>query len=91
MKILAFSDLHLVEELAVDLVTASVGADLVIGAGDFCNTRQGLPRAMEMLAGIAAPMVVVPGRRRSVVMVGPSEVVVSTNYATVPPFSCRYN
>ena len=65
MKIIAFSDLHLVEELAVDLVTASVGADLVIGAGDFCNTRQGLPRAMEMLAGIAAPMVVVPGNAES--------------------------
>ena len=65
MKILAFSDLHLVEELAADLVTASVGADLVIGAGDFCNTRQGLPRAMEMLAGIAAPMVVVPGNAES--------------------------
>jgi Icc-related predicted phosphoesterase len=65
MKILAFSDLHLVEELAADLVTASVEADLVIGAGDFCNTRQGLARAMELLAGIAAPMVVVPGNAES--------------------------
>ena len=66
MKILAFSDLHLVAPLAADLVAASAKADLVIGAGDFCNMRQGLPRAMEMLAGIAAPMVVVPGNAESI-------------------------
>ncbi len=65
MKILAFSDLHLVPTLAADLVAASPDADLVIGAGDFCNMRQGLPRAMEMLAGIAAPMVLVPGNAES--------------------------
>lgn len=65
MKILAFSDLHLVAELARDLVAVSPEADLVIGAGDFCNMRQGLARAMEMLSGLAAPTVLVPGNAES--------------------------
>ncbi|OIQ30156.1 MAG: serine/threonine protein phosphatase [Alphaproteobacteria bacterium MedPE-SWcel] len=65
MKIMAFSDLHLSEERAADLVTASKEADLVIGAGDFCNMRQGLARAMGLLTGIAAPVVMVPGNAES--------------------------
>lgn len=65
MKILAFSDLHLAGARAADLVAASAEADLVIGAGDFCNMRQGLDQAMQLLAGIAAPMVVVPGNAES--------------------------
>ena len=40
-------------------------ADLVIGAGDFCNARRGLPEAMALLDGITAPMVVVPGNAES--------------------------
>lgn len=65
MKILAFSDLHLSAPHAADIVAASAGADLVIGAGDFCNMRQGLDRAMAMLAGLKAPMVAVPGNGES--------------------------
>ena len=65
MKILAFSDLHLARRAARGLVEASVGADLVVGAGDFCNMRQGLDQAMEMLSGITAPMVLVPGNAES--------------------------
>lgn len=65
MKIMAFSDLHLSAAHAADLVQASAQADLVIGAGDFCNGRQGLDQAMALLAGIAAPMVVVPGNAES--------------------------
>lgn len=65
MKILAFSDLHLARARAADLVAASAGADLVIGAGDFCNTRQGLDRAMAMLDGINCPFVAVPGNAES--------------------------
>ncbi|WP_158969090.1 metallophosphoesterase family protein [Chachezhania sediminis] len=65
MKILAFSDLHLARARAADLVAASADADLVIGAGDFCNMRQGLTDAMELLEGIEAPMVVVPGNAES--------------------------
>lgn len=65
MKVLAFSDLHMARNRAADLVTASAGADLVIGAGDYCNMRQGLDQAMAMLSGISAPLVLVPGNAES--------------------------
>jgi uncharacterized protein len=65
MRILAFSDLHHARARAADIVAASAGADLVIGAGDFCNMRQDLAGAMALLAGIVAPMVVVPGNAES--------------------------
>lgn len=65
MKILAFSDLHLARSRARDLVAASAEADLVIGAGDFCNHRAGLSDAMAMLAPITAPLIVVPGNAES--------------------------
>ncbi|WP_323779595.1 metallophosphoesterase family protein [Leisingera sp.] len=65
MKILAFSDLHLSNSHAAEIVAASAGADLVIGAGDFCNMRQGMDRAMAMLAGLKVPMVAVPGNGES--------------------------
>ena len=65
MKILAFSDLHHARRRTADLVEASARADLVIGAGDFCNMREGLPEAMALLGGITAPMVVVPGNAES--------------------------
>jgi uncharacterized protein len=65
MRILAFSDLHHARARAADLVAASERADLVIGAGDFCNMRQDLAGAMALLAGIVAPMVVVPGNAES--------------------------
>ena len=65
MKILAFSDLHASAKQARLLVEAAETADLVIGAGDFCNMRQGLPEALALLDGIAAPLVVVPGNAES--------------------------
>ncbi|WP_299847050.1 metallophosphoesterase family protein [uncultured Roseovarius sp.] len=65
MKILAFSDLHHARHRAETLVAASADADLVIGAGDFCNMRQNLPEAMNLLSGINSPMVVVPGNAES--------------------------
>ena len=65
MKILAFSDLHHSASHAEELVEAAQEADLVIGAGDFCNARRGLPDAMALLDGITAPMVVVPGNAES--------------------------
>ncbi|MCR8826079.1 metallophosphoesterase family protein [Pseudosulfitobacter koreensis] len=65
MKILAFSDLHHARARAADLVAASAGADLVIGAGDYCNMRQDLQGAMALLDGIKAPMVLVPGNAES--------------------------
>ena len=66
MRILAFSDLHLARARAAALVEASLGADLVIGAGDFCNMRQGLDEAMALLEGLApVPLVLVPGNAES--------------------------
>lgn len=65
MRILAFSDLHLSPERAADLVAASGDADLVIGAGDYCNMRRELDVALGLLDGITAPMVLVPGNAES--------------------------
>jgi len=65
MKILAFSDLHASRKQAAELVEASRGADLVIGAGDYCNMREGLGEALSMLSGIRAPMVLIPGNAES--------------------------
>ncbi|WP_317056921.1 metallophosphoesterase family protein [Roseovarius rhodophyticola] len=66
MKIMAFSDLHMARNRATELVEASAKADLVIGAGDFCNHRKGLNEAMDMLSDMAAPMILVPGNAESV-------------------------
>ena len=65
MRILAFSDLHHSRDRAETLVAASRAADLVIGAGDFCNMRRDLAGAMNLLGGIAAPFVTVPGNAES--------------------------
>lgn len=65
MKILAFSDLHLSRSRATALVEASARADLVIGAGDFCNMRQGLSEALSLLDGLAAPLIAIPGNAES--------------------------
>ncbi len=65
MKILAFSDVHHSRTRAEALVAASRNVDLVIGAGDFCNARQSLPEAMNLLGGISKPMIVVPGNAES--------------------------
>ena len=65
MKILAFSDLHASRKQAAELVQASASADLVIGAGDYCNMRQGLGEALDLLSGIRAPMVLIPGNAES--------------------------
>ncbi len=39
-RILAFSDMHMSRRCAAEIVTASADADLVVGAGDFCNMRR---------------------------------------------------
>ena len=64
-RILAFSDLHLARNRARDIIEAAREADLVIGAGDFCNMRQGLDEAMDLLWTIADKAVYVPGNAES--------------------------
>ncbi len=65
MKVLAFSDLHMSRRRGATLVEASREADLVIGAGDFCNMRHGLGDIMALLSDIEAPFVAVPGNAES--------------------------
>jgi uncharacterized protein len=64
-RILAFSDLHAARNRAEAIIAAAENADLVIGAGDFCNFRQGLAPVMDWFAPIAAKLVVVPGNAES--------------------------
>ncbi len=65
VRVLAFSDLHLRPHHAAALREASADADLVIGAGDFCNARKGLKEAMELLWPFTDKAVYVPGNAES--------------------------
>lgn len=65
MKILAFSDLHRDLEAAAELVERSSEADVVIGAGDFASQHSGLEEAIDALAGIETPTIVVPGNNET--------------------------
>ncbi len=64
-RILAFSDMHMSRRCAAEIVAASADADLVVGAGDFCNMRRALAEAMGWLGGVRAPFVCVPGNAES--------------------------
>ncbi|MFQ5567568.1 MAG: metallophosphoesterase [Paracoccaceae bacterium] len=64
-RILAFSDMHMSRRCAAGIAAASADADLVVGAGDFCNMRRGLAEAMALLGGVRAPLVCVPGNAES--------------------------
>jgi uncharacterized protein len=65
MRILAFSDLHRDLDQAARLVEQSTDADLVIGAGDFASIHEGLEEAIEILAAIEAPSLVVAGNNET--------------------------
>ena len=64
-RILAFSDMHMSRRCAAEIRAASADADLIVGAGDFCNTRQGLDEAMDMLWTVLDKAVFVPGNAES--------------------------
>jgi Icc-related predicted phosphoesterase len=65
MRFLLFSDLHSNERVAQRLVEMSREVDAVIGAGDFCNMRRGLPGIIQALSAIQCPAVLVPGNAES--------------------------
>jgi Icc-related predicted phosphoesterase len=65
MRLLAFSDLHRDRAAARRLVARSGDADVVIGAGDFASMRIGLRSALDALAAIAKPVLLVPGNNES--------------------------
>ncbi|MEM1159900.1 MAG: metallophosphoesterase family protein [Pseudomonadota bacterium] len=64
-RILAFSDVHLGRGRIRAIVEAAKDADLVIGAGDFCNMRHGLDEAMDLLWTLADKAIYVPGNAES--------------------------
>jgi Icc-related predicted phosphoesterase len=65
VKILAFSDLHRDLGQAAKLVEMSADADVVIGAGDFASVHEGLGEAIDALAAIEKPTVLVPGNNET--------------------------
>jgi Icc-related predicted phosphoesterase len=65
MRILAFSDLHRDLGQAARLVELSADADVIIGAGDFASVHEGLGEAIDALAAIDAPTVLVPGNNET--------------------------
>ena len=65
MKLLVFSDLHSDFRAAAKLVQLSSEADVVVGAGDFCNVRRGLEEIIQALSTIKKPTVLVPGNSES--------------------------
>jgi Icc-related predicted phosphoesterase len=65
VKLLAFSDLHRDLDQAARLVEMSDEADLVIGAGDFASVHEGLAEAIDALARIEVPTVLVPGNNET--------------------------
>lgn len=64
-RILAFSDMHLSRRCAAEMRAAAKDADLIVGAGDFCNARNGLDEAMDLLWPILDKCVLVPGNAES--------------------------
>lgn len=65
MKILAFSDVHCDHAACEALVAAAAEADLVIGAGDFAQRREGLAETMAILEPIAAKAIYVAGNNET--------------------------
>ena len=65
MKLLLFSDLHSDFRTASKLVEISKSVDVVVGAGDFCIGRRGLPKIINELTRIKKPAVLVPGNSES--------------------------
>ena len=65
MKLLLFSDLHTDTAAAARLVVLAKDVDVVIGAGDFANARQGVSSCIEVLSQIQVPAIVVPGNNES--------------------------
>jgi len=65
VKLLLFSDLHTDTTAAARLVSLSKEADVLIGAGDFANARQGISSCIDVLRQIRIPTVLVPGNNES--------------------------
>lgn len=64
-RLLCFSDVHSDRRSARSLVDRAPDADVVVGAGDFCDMRRGLDRTISILSAIDTPTVLVPGNAES--------------------------
>jgi Icc-related predicted phosphoesterase len=60
-RLLLFSDVHGDRDACRRLVEKAAGADVVVGAGDFCVMRRNLQAPIDTLAAIETPTVLVPG------------------------------
>ncbi|MBO6603345.1 MAG: metallophosphoesterase family protein [Roseicyclus sp.] len=76
MKILAFSDLHLDIAARDAILAAAPEADVIIGAGDFAQRREGLESFMTGLSAIDGKAIYVAGN---------NETVAELKAATVAP------
>ena len=65
MKILAFSDVHCDTAACEALVAAAEQADLIIGAGDFAQRREGLTGTMAILEAFAGKAIYVAGNNET--------------------------
>lgn len=65
MKLLAFNDIHTDLAGAKKLVAMAEGADVVVGAGDFCSVHKGLEATIEVLSRILKPTLLVPGNNET--------------------------
>ncbi|HIP22757.1 MAG TPA: serine/threonine protein phosphatase [Rhodobacteraceae bacterium] len=65
MKILAFSDVHCDHAACEALVAAAGQADLIIGAGDFAQRREGLSETMAILEPFADKAIFVAGNNET--------------------------
>ena len=65
MKLLAFSDLHADVPAARRLAGLAAQADVLIGAGDFGNSRRQVADCLPALLSIGKPAVFVPGNSES--------------------------
>ena len=65
MKILAFSDVHCDVAACNALVEAAASADLIIGAGDFAQRREGLAGTMAILETFSKKAIYVAGNNET--------------------------
>ena len=65
MRMLAFSDIHCDHAACLEIAKAGEKADLIIGAGDFAQRREGLADTMAMLEINAHKSIYVPGNNET--------------------------
>jgi Icc-related predicted phosphoesterase len=65
MRLLLFSDLHGDVRAAQALAGESSAADILVGAGDFCNAPLNLGACLDVLSGTGKPCILVAGNNET--------------------------